>query len=452
MIIKREEGATSLLVVFLLSMVGVIIGVSLVKTGYYESIMGKSINYSAKAYYAANSGLENAIREIALKPPEFGNPGPDYINFDLDGVDVKTKVTGDENQKTIEAIGTYFINLTKYSRKIEATIINTSITPDFSDAVYGGFGGVYLDNNTVVSNLDPAENGNVYSRSFIKGKNNDNNGLLCKNSSSAVYGNATAVGSIGKWGDSDKGVCITENAYAGRLEECFVAGDAEAQLISANCEIRGTSNTLVLPPEEKGIPNIGVDAIASYLASKEQYDGNCEVGGNPDLDCTNGTGILGDITINGDLKIIQNSSLLISGSILINGNVDIQSNSTIGLVGTSTSRVVISRGKISSASNVTYSSYDNVFIIFISTDDSSGLSCDSGGAAIEVSSNDQSVLFVATKGCILVRANQTFRGAIYGEAISLSNNSQVLYNPELSNLVLNISDDGGWLLVSFKEY
>lgn len=449
---KRHIGATSLLVVFLLSMVGVIIGVSLVKTGYYEALMGKSINFSAKAYYAANAGLENAVREIGLKPPEFGNPGPDYINFDIDGVDVKTKVTGDENQKTIEAIGTYSVNLIKYSRKVEATVINTSITPDFSDAIYGGFGGVYLDNNTVVSNLDPTEDGNVYSRSFIKGKNNDNDGLACKNSSSAVYGNATAVGLIGKWGSSDKGVCISKNAYAGSLEECFVAGDAEAQSISANCEIIGTSNTSVMPPEEKDIPNIGVEAIASYLASKEQYDGNCEVGGDPDLDCTGGTGILGDIIVNGNLKIIQNSSLLINGSILVNGNIDIESNSTIDLINESTSRIIISRGKISSASNVTYSSYDDVFIIFVSTDDSDGASCDSGEAAIEVSSNDQSVLFIASKGCILVRANQTFRGAIYGEAIALSNNSQVLYNPELSELVLNISEDGGWLLVSFKEY
>lgn len=448
----RQIGATSLLVVFLLSMVGVIIGVSLVKTGYYEALMGKSINFSAKAYYAANAGLENAIREIALKPPEFGNPGPDFINFDIDGVDVKTKVTGDENQKTIEAIGTYSVNLTKYSRKVVATIINTSITPDFTDAIYGGFGGVYLDYNTIVSNLDPAENGNVYSRSFIKGKNNDNNGGVCKNAASAVYGDATAVGSIGKWGDSGKGVCISENAYAGSLDDCFVAGDGEAQLISANCEIVGTQTITVIPPEEKEMPNIGVDAIASYLASKDQYDGNCEVGGDPDLDCTEGTGILGDITINGDLKIIHNSSLIIDGSILVNGNIDIQSNSTIDLIDESTSRIVISRGKISSASNVTYSSYDDVFIIFVSTDDSDGTSCDSTEAAIEVSSNDESVLFIATKGCILVRANQTFRGAIYGEAIALGNNSQVLYNPELTDLVLNVSEDGGWLLVSFKEY
>ena len=101
---------------------------------------------------------------------------------------------------------------------------------------------------------------------------------------------------------------------------------------------------------------------------------------------------------------------------------------------------------------MTYSSYDDVFIIFVSTDDSDDASCDSGKAAIEVSSNDQSVLFLATKGCILVRSNQTFRGAIYGEAITLSNNSQVLYNPALEDLVLSISEDGGWLLISYKEY
>ena len=326
MIKKSEKGAATILIIFLLCMVGVIIGVSLVKTGYFESLMGRSVNYSAKAYYAANSGIENAIREIPYKPSEFGNPGPDTIDFEIDGVEVKTTISGDENTKTIEAVRSYTINSVKYSRKVVAKIVNTSITPDFSDAVFGGFGGVYLDNNTIISNLEAGENGNVYSRSFIKGKSNANDGTSCKNSASAVYGNATAVGAIEKWANSDKGICVTKDAYAKELNDCFIVGDATAETFSENCEVLGLMSTDTGPEDNKSIPDIGVDAIISYLSSKDKFDGDCEIGGDLSKDCTNGTGQLGSITINGNLTILQNSSLVITGSVLVNGDIDIQSN------------------------------------------------------------------------------------------------------------------------------
>jgi hypothetical protein len=53
---------------------------------------------------------------------------------------------------------------------------------------------------------------------------------------------------------------------------------------------------------------------------------------------------------------------------------------------------------------------------------------------------------------LVVDQNSEFYGALLGQAIRVSQQSSIEYDPDLQTAVFGLTDSGGWQTVSFKEY
>lgn len=452
---KSQKGAAALLTIFILGLITLLIGVSLINTGYQASIRGRAQANTLKALYAAESGVEEAMSKI--QKSDFGNPGPESFNLALDSATAEVTVYGSENQRTIEAVG-YWKN---YLRQIKVNVQNTEIKPGFGNAILAGAGGVVLRNQTLVTSKD-GSGGNVYSNTFIKGAKNDYTLSTgeCKNAASKIDGSAFAVEAIDKLGNNDSGVCVMREAHAGSLNYCFVKSDVFSPAIPSllNCPFAGVW-TAEPAPEEVALPDMGVSIIKSYLTENGAlFDGNCIADGSAGpQDCTNGSNELGNLIITGNLEKPSNLNLAITGPVWVKGNIVFNSLGSIRPATeiTKVSQFILTDGTIKSDSNVVYGSNGEAFLLFISTFDP-GVDehdvCNDGVVnAIEISSNSESVLFYSVNGCVQVKANSTFHGAILGQGIRVENNSEIEYDPALQTAIFGITKEGGWQTLSYEE-
>jgi len=449
----NEQGVAALLTIFVLGLLALLMGVSLVKTGYASSIRGRAQAATLAATYIAESGVEEALMKVQKNGA--GYPSEYSFTLVVGSGQVEVKINGtDENQRIIESVGIY----KNHVRRLKVEVQNTSVMPGFINAIHAGNGGVELDGNTEVRGKDGVP-GNVYSKSYIKGKSKENTATGCKNSASAIYGSAWAVGEIDSLSPGS-GVCITEDASATQLNSCYVHGSQFSPNSPLSCG--GGISSYVDSIPIKDLPDLGVDKLKDYLTSKGNVlTGNCRITGSGDAgDCLGGTASLGDIKIEGDLVIDPDPgvTVFLTGPLWVTGNLVINSNSRISPQSTYLSQLTVVDGKITSSSNVTYNKNVDAFLLFISTYLSGANSTDPAfcaNPAVSLSSNNESVLFYATVGCVEVNTGTAvggFKGALLGEAIRVKNNTVIEYDPDLQTTIFGLSSTGGWQTLSFEEY
>ncbi len=448
--IINQKGQAAIMIVFVLGMVAILIGLSQVKLGTLESFRGRGTAGSLQAYYAANSGIEDAIHRIengsSVTSPLTVNGNPVTITVTNTGIDTK-------NVKSVAKNG-------KYIRRIEANIKNTSVNPGFVYAIHAGANGFELENNTKITGKGNTD-GNVFSNGYIKGLSSDhnNNGQKdCKTSASWISGQTTALGEISDLSGSNgnnSGVCITKDTIATSFLNCYIKGNPSGpNSLAAKCTANG-SYTVAPSPTPVPLPAISVTPPSNTFA------GDCiaDLSGDP-TDCTNGNDHMGNITIDGNLTInISNGkTLYFSGPVYVKKNLTITANSVMSVDPAGTSgQIIYVLGKINSASNVVFGSSGNLYLLFVSEYLPSPLPadlCGSNGAnaAITLSQNTNSVLFYGKKACVYVTSNSTFHGAILGEKIHVSTNSTVEFDPNLKNAIFSTAAGGGWQVTSFKEF
>ena len=446
---KKDSGSAAILIILVLGLVSVLIGISLTKTGYGASLMGRNTAASSDAFYAANSGVEDAFYKVK-NVVGYGVSSPETYELTIGEGTAKVTVSGTESKRTIKSVG----KSGRYVRRIEAEIQDTTLRPGFEYAIHSGVGGVELRNTTVVTGRDDSD-GNVFSNSYIKGAKSDHNpDGTCKNAASAVEGFVWAVTDIDKIAPNDSGVCVTKDAHAENFKYCYINGIPYGpNTPSADCTSgQPWQNEPV--PDPVPLPDMGVDDIKDHLIRDGDYwSGDCiaDASGGPQ-DCTEGTGIIGNLIIDGDLIKPSNENINVSGPIWVKRGINFESNGIVGLTPdiTEVSQIVVADEPIIIDSNVTFGSNGTAFLFFIATYvPGSGEICDD--PSISLSSNTESVLFYANQGCITVTANSSFHGAILGEKILVDNNSQVEYDPALAEALFGITKEGGWQTLSFKE-
>lgn len=441
---EKQKGQAAILIIFVLGMVAILIGLSLAQTGFRESLMGHKEAGSGKAFYVANSGVEEGFYQIG-QDADYGVGTP--ATFDLLVGDGKAQATvyGTTEEKTIESVGTEGV----YVRKLKVIAKNTSVKPEFENAIQAGQGGFELRNNTRITGKG-GTSGNVYSNTFVKAAKND----CTKKSSSIINGSVWAVDKIDKLADTDSGPCIIKDAYSDSLNYCFVKGVSHSpNLPSVNCP---SSNPWMNAPKPESLPlpDMELDFLKNYLAKKGKiFSGDCILDGSGGpADCSGGTNVIGEMVITGNLEKKSNLNIKISGPVWVQENITLDSLGSVNLTPEikDISQIIFSDGVIVSSSNVSFGSNGNAFLLFISTfKPLSGDLCDA--PAISISSNNNSVLFYATQGCVEVNANGTFHGAILGEKIRVINNSTIEYDPALQMAIFGLTKSGGWQTISFQE-
>lgn len=445
---KTKKGSAAILIILVLSLVSVLIGISLLQTGFAASIISRNTVQSAGAFYAANSGVEEAFYRV-INIPDYGVSSPATFEIAVGSAVSRVTVSGTQSRRTIKSVG----KLNNYVRRIETEIQDTSLRPGFDYAIHSGLGGIELRNTTLVTGKGSTD-GNIFSNSYIKGAKNDHfpDGI-CKNAASAIEGTAWAVGDIDKIAPNDSGICVSKDAYAEFFNFCYINLIAHGpNSPSADCPFgQSWQNEAVIDPVP--LPDMAIEDLKDHLERNGDYwSGDCVADGSGDpQDCTLGTGIIGDLIIDGDLIKPSNHNLEVSGPVWVKREINLESN---GVVSPSSdiaeiSQLVVADGNINIDSNVTFDSNGVAFLFFISTYLPSGPLCDD--PSISLSSNTNSVLFYAESGCVLVTANSSFHGAILGEKIVIDNNSQVEYDPALKTALFGITRFGGWQTLSFKE-
>lgn len=449
---RKQKGFAALLIIFILGMVSILVASGLVLTGYNESQMARTGASGISAYYVANSGIEDAIYKLNKIPIFAETSSVTYtLPVDSGAATVTVRPGSSSTERYIDSIGTRG----PYVSRIHVQMLYTSLIPGFNYAVWGGEGGVEMDNNTTIV-------GDVYSNESIKGgtsqkfKVNED----CHNAAQ-IDGTASASAQITNLNGVGNGACIQKDAYAQLLEWCHINGIPNStNTPSSDCSSPNAPVPLPTPPEPIPLPDMRL-ALLKSTVQKNTFTGDCIIGTT--VGCysmISGVATVGDIYITGNLVKPNAMDLNFSGPVYVEGNIDFGSNSTVGLddsINNGVSQITVAKGKIISAANITYATrtifgYPKMFLIFISDrDPPSGALCDD--PSIELHSNSNSVLFYATQGCayLTTTSSTSYSGAILGEKVKLINNTTLVYDETLRQAVFGITKAGGWQIASFKQ-
>jgi len=158
MIAKRQRGHILVFTISVLAIIFVITGIIL-SLSQFEYFGANRTYLSRKATYAAEAGLDHAIRELNK---DSNYPGETIA---IEGAEVAVIVTGSGNTRQVDALASIpnAANPT-YQKKlrIQATLDSTNV--QFFYGIQVGAGGLTMANNSRV-------NGNVYSNGTIQGSN-----------------------------------------------------------------------------------------------------------------------------------------------------------------------------------------------------------------------------------------------------------------------------------------
>jgi hypothetical protein len=462
---KINKGSASILIIFILGMVGVLMGISLTKTGHLESIMGRSTASSGMAYYAANSGIEDAMYRI--KQDEnftvddycFGlkADGQFHTCSDPDVTEVTYSVTDEGIYKIIKSVGKQGI----HSRKI---VVKYSNATGIEDAIFADSGGIEMENNTHVDMLSGYTPGpdqpKIWSNSFINGRSKKETGVGV----SEVKGSAYAVESIGCLGGGPNcGVLVYKNAHSALLKNCTINQIAYSPVEPSNVSCKHDSYIFESASSPREIPDLGLSGFEDdkdLLTALPSGDCVMDDSNGPD-DCSNGTYELDNVLIDGNLTIkkVPGKIAVIKSSIWVTGNIIIEAGASVSPdpdISDFDSPLVVAEGTITTNAGVEFGNKVNpsdssqiAFLKFISKYFSPSCDIKKDIFSIALDSNTNSVLFDAIDGCIYVKQNGTFYGSILGKQVFLDKNSTVYYDPRLNNV---LGGTGEWKVVSYKEY
>lgn len=451
-VLCKNPGQASLVLVLILGFAAIVSVLASSSISVSSAQIEATAIASNQAWYAAWSGIDELMYRLRSKQ-DFG-AGPYTVNLTLaNGATVSAQIQGDDIQKTVTATGF----AADAVRRLEVKVASSSSKASFIFAAQAGEGGFEMEGQSTVigeGNVD----GNVYSNGDVLGKSNSSG-----NAGSRILGSVWAVGKIGKL-TPGSGPYILKNAYAGVVNECRVGivGDPQTGNITAplppgaSCPYTGTFTLGNAPP---AVPLASVDA--NYWKTQAElggtWVGNCNISALDGTDCTNGTNILGNVKITGDLTLPQGTNLTIDGPIWVVGDFSIaqnnilQASETLGkdsvVLVTSDPADPLNKGKIVTASNVEYKlNSQGAGLIFIA--ENQGIDC--ADPAILMSSNTATVVFVAQDGCIKIASGSVISGVL-GKKVYLSNNSSVRYDPALAQAIIS-TDSGGWAVTSVKEY
>lgn len=485
---EHIKGQAAILIIFVIGMVGLLIGMSLSKTGFAESMMGRGTAGSTYAFYVANAGIEDALYKIQ-KAEESGYYNiPQYTLKVGDGSTIVTIsnriVTKDDTleriQRDILSVGTY----DNYVRRIRVSAQIDILKPEFTRIIQAGVGGIEIERNVSISGRHkdgtPADV-SIYSNSFVRGWHNGNNNRPNCDSPSAtsqIKGNVYAVDSIDRL-DNGYGPCIDGDAFAGAINQCRIFGSyysGSGNVNQASCP--HNANYWCNPeddperckaPEEINLPEIYPDLIKEHIGGNI-HNGDCIIGNTnhagscyePNMD---GSVTVGNIIIKGDLITNSSSIMHISGPVYVEGNITFASNQTINLhpsIVDKTSLIILSEGRIIANSNTNFTSVDSSFLLLASLyendlKEKDGLTyvCEGNDNidAISIHSNVNSILFYAVNGCAYVKssAGKEYFGAIIARGVKIDQNVALVYDPVLEAAEFKLSQDGGWQISSFTE-
>lgn len=368
---------------------------------------------STQSYYAAESGIEDALLRLKKTPSISSLTYIMNVNNALVSVNIPSTIAA---SKSI----TSQANNGNIIRSIQAVCtISNSQSTNFYYGVEVGEGGLVMSNGSEVI-------GNVFSGGNISG----GSGII--DNDAIVSGNGKSISNVHVKGNAMAYSCLSGATVDGNLT--YVTGGLHT------CTVHGTTTAQSQEISAQPLP-IPQSQINDWKAA-------ARAGGTSGSKTINGSDSLGPIKIDGDLIINTgvHDTLTINGTVYVTGRITIQNNSNITLSPSyaTAGGVIISDGNITINNNDVFSGSGQagsyIMLISTSTDD----------LAIDVKNNAQGVVLYTTSGGITIHNNVSVTEAT-GYKVILLQNAKIQYSSGIVNIYFASGPGGGWEVTSWQE-
>ncbi len=422
---RRNNGGgfTIVFSVFLILVIGIVIVLSSGYVGLNDIRIARNNIYSLKAYYVAESGIEDSLLRLR-KGMNIAQNNSLTVDDGNATIEISNPIGG---SRTVTSTG----NKSGRFRKVR---VNYTITTDSISFYYGvqvGEGGMGMGNNARIK-------GNVFSNGSVI--SSTNKGYI--DNSIIVAGNGNKISGLIIGGDAFAHTCES-SVISGNLT--YVAGGSVV-----NCTAGGTTNIRPnqINPMDMPIP----------LSAIDKWKNEAKAGGIIPNDVTYSgvSGSLGPVQVGTltepkNLTVTNNAQLKITGTVFVTGNILFDNNAIIELDKNAYgafSGIIIANGLIVSRNNAIMrgTGEEGSYILLLST--SSSLS--EASPAISISNNAYGAIFYTTSGLIFLNNNMKAR-EITGYKIKINNNAEVEYESGLENAVFSSGPGGSWKVTEWRE-
>ncbi len=413
--LHKEKGFVGLYlaILMLLLMMGILASIAFGVLTQQRII--RNTTQSAQAYFAAESGVEDALIRLAngqnvCDPP--GNP-PCSNSFVIDDSIVNIAVSDIlAGARTITVEG----DLKNRFRKVQIVYEISATTPGFFYGAQVGDLGIIMENSSRII-------GNVFSDGTITGAG-----------SSRIEGTVKVAGPGNEISDSE----ITGDAYVDVCEDSSIAGTLHA-VTNSGCTDYVSLTSSGAPPNPIPMPI----PIAQVDAWKLEAEAAGTIGSQT---FSSGIVSLGPIKINGDLTVSNTAELKIMGTLWVTGKVTISNSAKVHLDSSygSLSGMVISNGQIIlENSSISSGSGDSgSYLMYLSTS--------ATDPAITIKNSAQVDILYSTDQRIQVENSAAMR-EITGYGLRIKNSATVTYEIGLQDAAFTSGPGGGWAVTSWKE-
>lgn len=425
--LRREPGVVAIAFVFMILFIALSLALSIVFVFLNRLEVAKNVGYSEQAFYATESGVEDAL--LRLMDPAKSLPPSLPYTFYVASASVEVDVQDQGNVKTVIVEGDLL-------SRVRAVGVEVATDTTGASLIYGaqvGAGGIAMSQGSQII-------GSVYSNGSISGDNN-----------AEITGDAF----LAQNGNRLEDIEVGGNAAAYSMEDCTVNGNATFVTGGGinDCDILGT--TTEQPTE---IPTVAMPISQAMI---DGWKSDAEVGGTISAGdyqpAAGSTVTIGPGVIEGNMIIKNNQTVNLSGTVWVRGYVDVDNGSSIRLTAAygADSGMLITDSWVHVKNNGEFrgSGTAGSYIMILTTsacDGSSASGCTHHNAALDLHNNAEGAIFYAGSGLVNLHNNVGVT-QLTAWKVALDNNAVVQYSIGLADFNFSSGPSGGWNVSDWRE-
>ena len=410
---NNQKGYVVLIVTFFIMIIMLSVALTMSSQIAFEQKTATSAVKSTQAYYAAESGIEDALLILRRNPTLSSASYTLNVNGATATVAIPIIIGG---TRAITSQG----NNKSMVRSIQTVYVMDSQGVTFYYGVQAGDGGVVMNNGSRVM-------GNVFSDGDITGSGTIDNNVV-------ISGNFRKIQGVNVGGNVLAYSCLSPTVVTGTLT--YVTGGTHT------CTVNGgtpTSQDSAIAQQPLPIPD---QQITDW---KNQFTPAQTIAGDVTL-LNNETRSMGPVKIAGSLILGNKSTLILTGTIYVQGNITFGTNDVIkldsfyGPLG----GVLIADGTITTKTDSMFSGsgQEGSYLLLLSTSISD--------SAISLKNNSAGAAFYASAGGIDIPNNVSVLEAT-GKKLTLGNGAEIQSSYGTVNIFFSSGPAGGWKVVSWTE-
>ncbi len=406
-----EKGYAITVMTFFIMLLMLSLATTVSSLAAWRQNMATNALASTQAYYAAESGIEDALLQINASPQMASSTYSLAVGPATTSVTIPTAIGGSRSIVADGAKGSS-------QRRVRANYGIDSENVSFYYGVAVGAGGLQMGSGSVI-------NGNVFSSGNISGSGTINNDVV-------ISGNGNSLQGVYVGGNAFTYSCLSPASVD---DLTYVTGG------SHTCTVRGSTTVQSSSIAAQPMP-ISQEQITGW---KDDAAAGTVISGN--LTLSNGASqTVGPAKITGNLVLSNNAILTLSGTVYVVGTITISNGARIKLSSSydTVGGIIMADGTINISNGATFSGSGQAgsYVLLMSNSTSN--------TAISVSNNAQGAVLYTSAGGLSVSNGVSLVEAT-GYKVIMSNNSQIQYSSGLVNIYFSNGPGGGNKVTSWGE-